>query len=125
METGRLLRELELAEVFNDSEEKSTLDASGRRIYTIGHLASRLHSLVHLDLSNNCIWSLKGLERCALLSTLGLSGNYLATTSSLQPLQALAKLENLNLKGNPIAESPLYRPYVVYYMESLMDLDGL
>ena len=82
----------------------------------IGSL-SELTNLLTLDLSNNAISALTGLENCVNLKLLNLSYNKISNVGILQPLN---KLEHLDLQGNKITDAKCFPTSGV--TESLMVL---
>ena len=63
--------------------------------------------MLTLDLSNNNISALTGLENCINLKILNVSYNKISNLTILQPL---IKLERLELQGNKIQDSKAF-PY--------------
>ena len=64
---------------------------------------SALINLVHLDLSNNRLVALGGLERLVKLEHLNLSGNLVSSVLELPKLRVNIALVQLHMTGNPIA----------------------
>lgn len=61
-----------------------------------------LRNLVTINISNNCITTLQGLEHCPLLTTLHAANNQLASTQALTPLHACPQLTTLDLQANKV-----------------------
>ena len=75
-------------------------------------LASLLPSLVTLNLSQNKLQNLKGLERMQTLTKLDVADNCIAEFSNVVSLLSVGQLEFLALKGNSVAGKKNYRPHI-------------
>ena len=81
-----------------DIEAVSLLNLSGLGLEDI-RILSKCTNLVSLDLSNNCLVNLEGLETLVRLKKLNLSNNKL---ENLKQLEKMESLESLHLEGNLI-----------------------
>ena len=89
---------------------------------TIGLVS--LASLEKLDLSNNLISKVGGLEVLTKLSTLLLRDNRITHVICLRPLSCNKALENLDLRGNPVTSSNNYKTLRNYLSRNIRVLDG-
>ena len=62
-------------------------------------------ALASLNVANNALSSLAGVEHCLQLSTLLAAGNTLDTLEALQPLRACTDLTTLDLQQNNLQEA--------------------
>lgn len=67
------------------------------------------NNIVHLDLSQNHVSSLRGFSALVSLHGLDLGSNIVADISEVQYIQSLEKLDYLVLTGNPVATVVDYR----------------
>ena len=79
-----------------------------------------LPNLQFLDLSDNNITSLDGLDQHEFLSTLFLARNQIVDLNELTVLQALPRLTELDLTGNPVQQVDQYRLRVIYMCASFV-----
>jgi Leucine-rich repeat (LRR) protein len=81
---------------FQGSDELEGLDLSGNRIARISELPNRLK---HLQMNENRLSSLDGVEKAPFLETLQAGSNGL---TSMAPVRALVALKSLDLNNNKI-----------------------
>ncbi|CAL8247124.1 unnamed protein product [Lota lota] len=93
----------------------------------IRHLGNALQNFVRLktlDLSNNALVSVEGLQHLKMLERLNLYYNRISTMEEVKVLCKLPALKELDLRLNPLTRSDLnYRLYLIYAMSSLRKLD--
>lgn len=80
--------------------------------------------ITKLDLSNNKLRNLKGMECLVRLEQVNLSRNKIESLSDLDSLRLLANLKSVNLKHNPICDSINYPRMVLEFLPRLTRLDG-
>jgi Leucine-rich repeat (LRR) protein len=80
--------------------------------------------LEYLDLSDNNIAVVEGLEALTKLNTLILSNNRIRKMGSLRPLSFNTSLQDLNLIGNEVTSLPNYSGALKHLISSLKYLDG-
>jgi hypothetical protein len=80
--------------------------------------------LEYLDLSDNLITVVEGLETLTKLHTLILTNNKIKKMSSLRPLSFNTALSDLNLLGNEITAHPSYSGTLKHLLVSMKYLDG-
>jgi Leucine-rich repeat (LRR) protein len=76
------------------------------------------------SLSLNKIHSLKDFANLKKLTELYLRKNLITDLTEVKYLQYCPQLKVLWLWDNPIAEHPLYRPYIIKLLPHLMKLDN-
>ena len=76
------------------------------------------------SLSLNKIFSLKDFTTCKKLSELYLRKNLVTDLQEIKYLTLCPSLKVLWLWDNPIADHPLYRPYIVRLLPNLVKLDN-
>jgi dynein assembly factor 1, axonemal len=91
-----------VASVFLTHNAASRRYAQQNRIRETGSLAC-VPNLVTLDISNNEIFSLEGVEECQL-ETLLCTHNYLETADSIRHLEHCTSLQTLDLQSNQLAD---------------------
>ncbi|KAB7502975.1 Serine/threonine-protein kinase 11-interacting protein [Armadillidium nasatum] len=74
--------------------------------------------LQSLNLSNNLIVDLRGIERFITLEELNLKGNLISVEQTLVHLNDLANLKNLNILRNPVTHGLNYRNHVIRCLHS-------
>ncbi|RXG69700.1 Serine/threonine-protein kinase 11-interacting protein [Armadillidium vulgare] len=74
--------------------------------------------LQSLNLSNNLIVDLRGIERFITLEELNLKGNLISVEQTLVHLNDLANLKNLNILRNPVTHGLNYRNHVLRCLHS-------
>eukprot|EP00347_Sterkiella_histriomuscorum_P016658 403352350 len=77
-----------------------------------------------VSLSLNKIATLSFFQNCTKLSELYLRKNQITDLSEIRYLQHLPNLRVLWLSHNPCSEHPLYRPFIVKHLPSLVKLDN-
>lgn len=83
---------------------------SANRLSDVDNLHLYLgNNIVHLDLSQNHVSSLRGFSALISLHGLDLGSNIVADISEVQYIQSLEKLDYLVLTGNPVATVVDYR----------------
>ncbi|XP_072327219.1 leucine-rich repeat and guanylate kinase domain-containing protein isoform X2 [Scyliorhinus torazame] len=94
----------------------------GNKITNVTGLAQmgRLHKL---DLSDNRIESLNGMENHDLLETINLEKNQIRELNEIKHMQNLPLLRVLNLLWNPIQEHPDYLFWTLFMVQKLTELD--
>jgi protein phosphatase 1 regulatory subunit 7 len=101
-----------------------------RELYLACNRISNIHGLPvggvlsTVDLSNNGVNSVEGIEEIATLEECWLSSSGLATFDALEPLSKLPRLTCLYLEHSPIAKDFEYRMTVTRMMSSLEQLDA-
>uniref|UniRef100_A0A8C4QK86 Uncharacterized protein n=1 Tax=Eptatretus burgeri TaxID=7764 RepID=A0A8C4QK86_EPTBU len=80
--------------------------------------------LQELDVSNNQICSLQGLEGLQFLHIINLESNCVADQQETRHLQALSLLRNLDIRTNPIQDGQEYRLHTIFNLQKLTKLDG-
>jgi Leucine-rich repeat (LRR) protein len=101
-----------------------TLRLRGNRIRNVAHVGA-LPRLQLLDLSENALDSLGGIDQHHFLSTLLVAGNAgLFDLQQLAVLQTLPRLATLDLTGCPLQRVEHYRERVIYMLPTLTSLDG-
>ena len=80
--------------------------------------------LQHLDLSDNSIQSLRGLQGHSCLAELLLRNNSVLDITEIKYLIDLRALRELSLENNPIQTLAGYRASVVYKLSQINVLDG-
>ncbi|XP_059843054.1 leucine-rich repeat and guanylate kinase domain-containing protein-like isoform X4 [Hypanus sabinus] len=95
----------------------------GNQFINVKGLANmkRLHKL---DLSNNKIETLIGLEDHDLLETINLENNQISDLDEIMHLRNLQLLRKLNLLKNPIQGTPDYLLWVLFIVQKLTELDN-
>jgi hypothetical protein len=118
-----------------------------RELVEVNQLSLTLQSLVHLDLSFNCISSiqplqtlsrlhvlmasdnqltcLKGVGGCKSLNRLDVHENKLAMLSDVAEAAQCPLLGTLNLSANPTQKCMDYRLHIVFLLPQVINLDGL
>lgn len=76
------------------------------------------------SLSLNKIFSLKDFASCKKLTELYLRKNLVADLLEVKYLTQCPGLKVLWLQDNPIAEHPLYRPFIIKCLPNLVKLDS-
>lgn len=101
----------------------------GARAEKITHIGGALQNFVRLqslDLSNNEIVSLEGLEHLQLLETLNLYLNQISSRTELFRLRHNQNLRDLDVRLNPIStRDPKCRLYSIHLLPHLCRLDAL
>ena len=77
-----------------------------------------------IDIGNNKISSLQGIEQLKSLDELWMSSCQISSYESLQPLSSLPSLTCLYLEHNPIASDYEYRMRITAMITSLEQLDA-
>ena len=80
--------------------------------------------LQHLDLSDNSIQSLRGLQGHSCLAELLLRNNSVLDITEIKYLMDLSALRELSLENNPIQTLAGYRASVVFKLAQINLLDG-
>uniref|UniRef100_A0A8C5EPZ1 Guanylate kinase-like domain-containing protein n=1 Tax=Gouania willdenowi TaxID=441366 RepID=A0A8C5EPZ1_GOUWI len=83
-----------------------------------------LKRLRFLDLCQNGITSLSGLQSSHLLGTINLQKNLINENEEWKHIRDLLLLRDLNLKENPVQDQPDYRPAIIFHLQHLSVLDG-
>ena len=99
------------------------LDLSQNILSSITGL-EQLKFLTSLDLSRNKIKRLKGLEENEYLRVLNMSGNLISKNKQLVYIENLPLLTELDLCFNPIQTKKYYRLQTLYKIPQLRKLDG-
>jgi hypothetical protein len=97
----------------------SDLDLSCNRISVLSNLSRVVGNLLHLNLSNNLISNLDGIEKLYALESVNLANNEIDDESEIRLLTRLPCLESIELKGNPISEESGYREF--FFLQFLVD----
>ncbi|XP_070821867.1 centrosomal protein of 72 kDa [Chaetodon trifascialis] len=94
----------------------------------IRHLGNALINFVRLkslDLSNNALVSVQGVQHLKVLERLILYRNCIPSLEEVEVLHKLPSLRELDLRLNPLTKNhPHYRLHLVHAMPSLRKLDG-
>ncbi|GAB9473043.1 hypothetical protein Gpo141_00010206 [Globisporangium polare] len=101
------------------------LEASRNNIENLSSLSGETSKLEHLELQENKISSLDGIESLSALSSLALQQNNIDSLEALEKLSLLPNLSDLELSGNPVAEIENYRLLLILQLPSLKKLDGV
>ncbi|KAH0577731.1 putative U2 small nuclear ribonucleoprotein A [Spironucleus salmonicida] len=80
-------------------------------------------TLLYLDISQNKISNLSGLEQLSDLKILYLHGNLIENVEKLQFLSTFQKLRTLTIHGNPLVLQKGFRFYVINLIPNLRTLD--
>lgn len=84
------------------------------------------YSLVHLNISNNNLISLREIDNFKRLVTLEAKENFISSIEGLtETVISLDKLENLLLQGNPVTKIRRYRENIIANSYSLSKLSLL
>ncbi len=86
---------------------------NGNQIESMANVGP-LPNLQFLDLSDNGLITLDGLDQHNFLDTLLAARNQLSDLNELQVLQSLPRLSVLDLTGNPVQQVEHYRLRVIY-----------
>eukprot|EP00794_Sanderia_malayensis_P006041 gene6041-6743_t len=97
--------------------------ASKNQIKRIENI-STLKYLQTVDLSNNFIRGLKGLQGHDLLESISLNNNEIIDLSEIRYIRDLALLRLLDFSSNPIQDLPDYRLSVLFRIPAITLLDG-
>jgi len=108
-----------------------TLNLAHNQIRSLGPLLGReprpyLTKLTTLNLSNNAIASLFGLERLTALERLNVSDNDIVDFDEVRRIRHILSLRQLHVNGNPICHQRHYRARVLALLEdwTSVELDG-
>ena len=92
---------------------------------TTTRIFNSLVALVSLNLADNLITRVDGLEALSVLRLLDLSNNQIKTVLSLRSLGCNKALEILDLRGNPVCEQgTTYRVSVIGFCPNLIEFDN-
>ena len=124
------------------------LDISTNKLSTLtGKGFKSLRSLVHLDVSNNALTSLEGLEYCQSLETINasynsiqfvdgltslhyklleidISYNQIESMQNLRSLCMCSSLQTLHVRGNPVSFDRSMRHLILHMLPNVRLLDG-
>lgn len=92
---------------------------------TTTRIFTSLQSLVSLNVADNLLTRIDGLEALTALRVLDLSNNHIKAVLSLRSLGCIKSLEILDLQGNPVsAQGETYRVSVLGFCSNLVEFDG-
>ncbi|KAJ3702955.1 hypothetical protein LUZ61_006660 [Rhynchospora tenuis] len=98
------------------------LDLGFNQLRSITMLTEVSSRIVKLNLRNNALSLLRGLEYMKSLVGLDLSCNIISSFSELEVLGSLSSLETLWLEGNPICYARWYRAHVFSFLSDPVKL---
>jgi hypothetical protein len=108
------IAENDISHIFHlqDCPRLTVLNASSNRIRVLSNIALVITHIQRLNLSNNFIESLDGLDQLRQLQRLDLSRNKLISYNEVNTLATLPKLSHLYLLLNPFSINENYRLHI-------------